>query len=228
MAVFASASFTGANGTNLDSADANWTKHVNSGTTMTISSNRATTTATAGSDSFYWHETAPSDANYTVTADVYVATANTGHSEAGVTARVSSSATTFYYAFYRIQDTNSLMVLGKFVAGVNTELGTSNITLTNGNTYGIKLEVIGSTIRAYKHGSATPDITVSDSDITDKGYAGIIGFKTNVIPPESFDMEFEAQDASAATLNIDNFSADDEASASFKSWIHYYIGSGSI
>ena len=163
---FASYDFSGTG--ELSSADASFTK-VTSYTVNAVITGASRLRADASGNAVYRNTATPPSADYEVSADIYVNT--TTDTNAGVIARCSSSAATFYYARWRGTVGHQLF---KFVSGTATQLGsTVATTYSDGTTAQIKLRVEGTTISLYKDGEPSPIISVTDSDITAAGFAGL-------------------------------------------------------
>lgn len=198
MAQFASAAFTGTDGTELSVADANWTKHgFGDGDDFLIITNRVRT-ASAGSTrvSQYYHSGTPASADYSVTADLYIVDANGGDNGCSVAARLDTAAYTFYFGRYNGAVGSWQMF--KWVAGSATQLGSSVAeSLSAATTHEVKLECIGTAIKLYKQGGATATISVTDSSITAAGKAGLY---------------IRGTGSTTAGIHLDNFSADDISS----------------
>lgn len=164
---------------------------------MVIASNRASNQG-SNISSLYYHSGTPPSADYIVEADVYINSTDfiTSRGQgSGVCARVSTSANTFYTARYGVTATGTVVLnLYKFVAGTPTQLG-SNVSTgySAGQTKHVKLKVTGTTIEAFMDGSATADISVTDSAISDAGRVGIRIYT----------------DSAARRLDLDNFDAND-------------------
>lgn len=170
MATVFSDTFTDTNGTLLQShtptIGTSWVKHSGSGSEdATISSNQLATPILAGASLLYYANGTPGNANYSTQATMTI-TANSG---GGVTARHSSSATTFYLARYL--KSAGQWQLFKFVAGTATSLGTYSESITNGTQKVCKLTCSGSTITVTIDG--TLRITATDSAITAAGFGGV-------------------------------------------------------
>lgn len=108
----------------------------------------------------------PANANVTVECDYIVYTRDVAAS--GIAARMSTSAATMYYTYYLGNE----LVLAKMVAGTITSLGADvSGLMSNGNTYRLKLECIGSAIKVYVNDAVK--ISVTDTSITAAGKAGL-------------------------------------------------------
>lgn len=149
---------------------ATWTKHSAAGSNAEIiTSTGRLRSVTINNSAIYYASGSPTNANYKVEADVYVAS-QPGSSAAGVTGRVDTSADTYYHC--RFSSSGGGWQLFKFVSGTATQLGsTSAATLTNGNTYHLELNMNGTTIACKVDGSTV--VTTTDSAISSAGKAGI-------------------------------------------------------
>ena len=166
MAVFVQDSMTATNWSNLVShvgqVGASWTNHPVLSGAYYMYDNRTHCGVTGA----VYASGVPADANMTVECDYLVNTKDVAAS--GIAARMSTSAATMYYTYYL----GTELVLAKMVAGTITSLG-SDVTnlMTNGNTYRLKLECIGTAIKVYVNG--VEKISVTDSSITAAGRAGL-------------------------------------------------------
>lgn len=197
MAQFASATFTGTAGDELTVADGNWTRHSSSSTGCNLVITDANAVRTGGSNgaAVYYHSGTPASADYSANVDITRPSAlNTA---AGPTVRHNTSATTFYLSRYDVAD--DTWRLYKAVAGTFTQLGSSvSASFSNGQTKNLKLEAIGSAIKAYADGAGAATISVTDTSITAAGQAGLrYGFGGAPVATDS------------TGLHLDNFSADD-------------------
>jgi hypothetical protein len=66
--------------------------------------------------------------------------------------------------------------LGKSVNGVETVLGVEAVDINKYTLYTLKLEVYGSTLKAYRDDMTTPKITATDTSITGSGYRAIFNW----------------------------------------------------
>ena len=192
MATFASATFTGTAGTDLVVADSNWTEHPNNnlGQMVITDANRGRTTD--GNYTCYYHNGAPANANYEVSADLYCASNASSHYDA-ICARLATSAITFYGAYVVGASGYQLY---KVVAGTATQLGSTVArTFVAGTSYPVKIKVDGNQISVYKDNETTPIIgPITDTAITAAGKSGLrfLGVATNT-----------------TSFHIDNFTAAD-------------------
>ncbi|MBK5203858.1 MAG: hypothetical protein JJD98_00165 [Polaromonas sp.] len=192
MAVFGSDSFTGTSGTTLPAYSGNWVRPSWSGAVDWKISD-ANAAYAVGASCYVYHTAAPASADYTVKADVYIA--STGGSSAispGVLGRLSTSAATYYFARL-VNSGGGLWRLYKRVNGTWTQFGSDVAgSVAAGESHEVKLSMVGTTIALYKNGEASPAITATDGSIT---AAGLSGLGDNA--------------ASTATtgFHIDNFSA---------------------
>jgi len=85
-----------------------------------------------------------------------------------------TAADTYYYSTIRPHISPVDMIMWKRVAGAYTQLGVEYAT---GSASGIvRIEAVGSSLKAYYGGVATARITATDTAISAAGYAGIIGY----------------------------------------------------
>lgn len=170
MAQFASATFTAANGTELNAADANWSKLDGLGGNLEIQDNRACSTFGATTPRYY-HSATPPSADYEVSADLYVV-ATTTSQNAGVIARAVVGVWECYWARYR---PGTGWQLFRYNNGTATQLGSTVVqTLAVGSTTRVRLRVEGNVISVYRDAETTPIISVTDSSpLTNAGKAGV-------------------------------------------------------
>jgi hypothetical protein len=170
MAAFFTESFTGSP-TSLDAYGNGWAKQ--SGYTSNISINGGVayfSANPAGNGGAYANSATPPSADYSVSADITFESSQTGTNLIGVCGRMASGAATLYHAQYN--EVAGAWRLWKQVAGTFTQLGSDvSQTLTIGQTYNIKLEMIGTAIKLYRDGTVL--ISATDSAITAAGSAGI-------------------------------------------------------
>ena len=167
MANIASDAFAGSDGTVLSTYDSSWTKVVSDSASKISNAGRVYGGAGA---SRYEHSATPGSADYSVAVDVYVM--STGDSgAAGPMGRAAVSGPTFYMA--RTVQGSGYQAF-KCIAGSYTQLGsTSTKTFTAGNTYNVKLEMVGTAIKAYSEGSASAYVSVTDSAISATNKPGL-------------------------------------------------------
>lgn len=116
----------------------------------------------------------PASANYSVQADVYVASSLTGDVD-GVMGRLSTSTVTGYAAVYSVP--LGQWALYKLSSGTKTLIGTPySQTLAASSTYRLALDMNGTTIRLLVDG--VQRISVVDSTISATGTGGVtLGFQ---------------------------------------------------
>jgi hypothetical protein len=124
---------------------------------------------TGGGAGVYYNTASPASADYSVQANIMVYE-NSVASYPGVVGRVNPTADTLYVALYH--QFFGYWELAKHVAGSETVLGTFSQTLTDSQTYTLKLEMIGTAIKVYVDG--VPRISVTDSSISAAGKAGVL------------------------------------------------------
>jgi hypothetical protein len=172
-------SMTGTAGATLQTRNgetaASWTKHpTSSGDAVLTPSGRVRKNGT-NLGALYYASGVPASADYTVEADIYVASTVT-NDMAGVVGRLDPTNVNGTYYLVRYEQTNLAWVLYKVVNGTWTWLGqsaTQNLTATS--TYRLALDVTGTTIRALVDG--TQVVSVTDASISAAGRAGIaLGF----------------------------------------------------
>lgn len=106
--------------------------------------------------------------DYTVEADMYAATTAIG--EGGIMGRMQTGGNDYGY-MWRYQPSTGNWELYKAVAGTYTLLGSSAATLTAGQTYHLKLSMIGRVITGYVDG-------VQKVQVTDSAVSGMYGAST--------------------------------------------------
>lgn len=194
MAQFASATFTGTDGTDLPTADSNWTEHASysAGQLIITDANRCRNANTSGAG--YYHSGAPANANYEVSADFHFVSLSANF-VGYVCARMSTSANTMYYGIARY---NTGWQLWKIVGGTTTQLGsTSSKTFSAGVSYNMKIRVDGDQISLYTEGGSSPTIgPITDTAISAANKAGLRAISTST-------------PSNSVGIHIDNFSAGD-------------------
>lgn len=175
---FASDNFAGTFGTNLETYNSAWSKQNGHTATAQIGQNNASVITTAVTFAVYQNSGSPASANYSVFGDVtQVNSGTTGY--AGVTGRNEAAADTFY-AWFQTNSTDKAR-LYKFVAGVQTQLGTdATLNLADNTPAQFELRMSGSSISGYIDGSLSVG-PQTDTAITGAGKAGIILSDTRVI-----------------------------------------------
>lgn len=171
MANIATSGFTGADGTVVSTADANWVKITGFTGTAQLFGNRLRGGSTTDSCA-YRYNVAPPSADYEVACDFQVVGITSTAVNAGVMARASSSASTGYMARWR---NGTGFQLFKFVGSVTAvQIGSTVAqSYTAGTTARIRLKVEGSTISVFRGSETTPIISVTDTSITAAGFAGV-------------------------------------------------------
>lgn len=125
-----------------------------------------------GVDCGYYTSHLPGTPDYAVELDVSSASvdASLGSSGLGVMGRVATGAATGYIAYVD----RTTVYIYKIVAGTYTLLGSASWSPASGTTYRLKLEMVGTAIKAYIDG--TLKVSVTDSSITADGRAGLYGY----------------------------------------------------
>lgn len=172
-----------------------WEYGYGSSTDYTILSNVLSTPG--GSTSYYYNTAEPIDADYYVQATVSIAGASNYYN--GVVGRASTTANT-YYALQICGNTviSSLreLRLYKCVNGAVTLLDSYNHgSWSLGKT--LKLVMNGSSIKGYMDG--TLRVSATDSDITDKGYAGLMLNQSNFYI-DDFSADYVTKEISVSDL----------------------------
>jgi hypothetical protein len=150
---------------------ATWTKNGSSEDAVLTISGRLRKSGIASYSSIYTTSAAPPSANYTVEADVHLASALTGDM-AGVVGRFNTSngIDTFYIARY--QTNEQRWVLYAVVNGSWNWLGASGVqALTPGTSYRLSLAMSGTSIRMLVNG--VEQVSAVDSSISAVGRGGV-------------------------------------------------------
>lgn len=166
---FASDNFTGTSGTELSAYNNLWTKHPSwASGTVSVESTRAAGNG-AYAANLYTHSASPPSANYSVSVDIYVVSADTT-SNAGVVARADTATATGYMCRYR---RGTGVQLFKFNGSITaTQLGSTVAgDFAVGSTTRLLLSCQGSSIKVFKDGVEI--ISATDSSITAAGKAGL-------------------------------------------------------
>lgn len=107
----------------------------------------------------------PASADYVVECDYYMAS---DVAAIGIAGRIQTGSNTAYYTYYN----GGELVLAKVVSGAITSLNAiPGGIMSVGNTYRLKLSMIGTTIKSIVNG--VEYISVTDSSITLAGRAGL-------------------------------------------------------
>ena len=178
-ATTSSDTFTGTAGATLQSRPgeigATWTKQAISSMDAVITSagrirRNGATGPTAGA--VYYSSAVPGSADYTVEADVYVASLLT-NDLIGIAGRLDRAIAngTFYAAVY--DRSSQMWTLVSVVNGTSVVLGQSTAQpLTAGATYRLALDMTGSTIRVLVNG--VQQVSVVNAAITTAGRGGVV------------------------------------------------------
>jgi hypothetical protein len=149
-----------------DTTGGTWVEHGSYPDNCTVDAANDYLTAPAGGFCLYYNDASPATADYSVVGGVFVVS-NAAASYPGVAGRVATGANTAYRVYY--DQVGGQWVLDKMVAGANTGLGTFSQSLTNSQTYAMKLEMIGTAIKVYI--DDVQRISVTDGDIAAAGKA---------------------------------------------------------
>ena len=170
-------SMTGTAGATLQSRNgetaATWTKYAISDSDAVLTPTGRIRKTGTSLGAVYFASAVPASADYTVEADVYVAS-NLANDVAGILGRVDATNANGYYVRYE-QD-NQRWVLYRVANSNLIALGQSGVqALTVGTTYRLALDMTGTSIRALVNG--VPVVSVTDGAMTAAGRAGIaLGF----------------------------------------------------
>lgn len=192
-----STNFNGTNGIGLSTLDANWVQAFGSTYSMEVYNNRARG-SNGSNNPTYIYNIAPPSADYSVSADFYIAGTTSTAFTAWILARQSTTADTRYSARWR---NGTGWQLYKYVAGTATQLGsTVAATYTAGSTHTAKLVCDGTAISVYVDNVLTIG-PITDSSITAAGYGGIrvtTDSMTDGVHLDNFSIDTLATDASAS------------------------------
>lgn len=196
MAVFVNDTMTGTAGTVLSAhtgeTGASWTLHSSYGTGQAVLTDANRVRSNNLNQALYYASGTPASADYDVEVDMRIFSLIAATQD-GPCGRINTSLNTMYYFRYRPDPT--VWEIGKLVGGTSTILGSYTHVPTVGNTYHVKLEMRGTTLKGYIDGVL--QITATDSAITAAGRAGI--------------RWLEASASNTTGIHFDNFSATDPA-----------------
>ncbi|NEA31751.1 LamG domain-containing protein [Streptomyces sp. SID13031] len=165
--------FTATTGTELSAhtTDATWTRADPNTGVITNQGRLRQSGGLFGAASYHTSAT-PSSPDYSVEADITAKSLPTAD-DIGITGRVGgTSGSTFYLASYHLGLFGADgWQLNRSVNGVTTSLGNVSQTLVIGQTYRLRLDMVGSTIRMFVNGVVIA--TATDSSITSAGWAGV-------------------------------------------------------
>lgn len=170
--------FTGTNGTNLESHTADSGQSWLQGSTgscnqkFILNGSHAITTP-ANCLNFYYANFTPSSANYTVNVSCTLGATSNGYCAALARVTSPSSTTTPFYAC-RIFNSSGIALYEFYGAGTANQIGTTYTAITGG-THTIGINVNGSTITCYVDGTPlTGTASGTDTTYTGAGNAGIM------------------------------------------------------
>ncbi len=167
-------SFTDTTGTALSShtgeLGASWT-HQAGGANAQINSNTVSRAGILGGYTIDYASATPASADYSVEADLIVRSNLLGD-DTGVIGRLNTATTAFYMA--RWDQLTSSWALVRYSSGVANNLATASVPagLTVGESYRLKLQMIGTTLNLYVNGILVT--TATNSTLTAAGKAGIM------------------------------------------------------
>lgn len=194
MAAIVYDTFTNTNGTAITAhtpdIGGDWTLHGSSfaGSTPTIQSNRFNSGSSLYSN--WYINTEPSDADYYVSAEIYNWT-GLGDNGQGIAIRQSSNAT---LTGYMLRLTGNGILFEKRVSGVVTQLGYPAFTFSNLIPWYVRLEAVGSNIKAFIRNlntgqwitsdgyvnPRTPYFDITDTDIPNAGFGALVNWSSNI------------------------------------------------
>ncbi len=202
MPQFASAAFTGTQFTELSAVDANWSKQTGWANDLILGAGGTYVIRNSNlSAAVYRHSGSSINADYESSADIAVLNANAAFPLIGVCARMQAGAQTMYFLVWGESAGN--IRLFKYVAGTQTQLGSSYTYTLTTTPARLAIRVEGSNISGKLNGTTVIG-PVTDTDITAAGKAGIYLFDTR---------ESGVSDA----VSLDNFSADDLSAGTLSS-----------
>ncbi len=180
MAIFLLDTFTDTPGTPLEShvgeIGATWTIHPSnpSASALISDANRVRSNlAGAAGNLFYASGTPSGGADYYVET-IIRAVSLPGSGYAGVTGRTAPATNDFYFAIYNLGTGDWELW---YSAGITAnKIGNFTQTLTVGQDYTLRLDMVGSTIRLLVDG--VQQISVIDTNVTSAGKAGVIVYGT--------------------------------------------------
>lgn len=174
--------------------------------TVGIKGNTLTSLSGLHPDAAHSYRATPPTQDYTVSA-VFTSygTVAGGTNKTCIAARMSDSAKTAYVAGYQFNQITPALrgwFIGKWVAGVYTELGFWAVTTFGTNaSYDVRFECTDAYKRLYVNGVLR--VASADNTITDKGHAGVMGemSRSYGYPLNEFSVDVPGV-ASAATGNV--------------------------
>ncbi|MEO5921125.1 MAG: LamG-like jellyroll fold domain-containing protein [Pseudolysinimonas sp.] len=174
-ALISADSFTGTSGSSLAShtgeIGATWTHKAGAANAVISNENRVRRANVTGYTIDYTTATPPS-ADYSVEADLYVKASIPAGETVGVIGRMDTTANTFYMARWEQADTSWNIV--KYTNGTVAYPGflANQGALVAGETYRIRLEMVGTALKLYVNGVLK--VSATDATFTAAGRAGIM------------------------------------------------------
>lgn len=148
---------------------ATWTKHSGSGTDAKVTNANRVIASASDQRAIYYASGVPANAEYDVEGSIRAVTNDGIDEDISVAGRMSTTATTFYFAENNPLGTDA-WYLYKVVSGTFTSLGSYAQTLTAGNSYTVKLEIRDAAKKVYV--DTVERISSTDNAITAAGRAG--------------------------------------------------------
>jgi len=186
--------FTGSSGTLLTAHTgelaATWTRQAGAADATISDANRMYRSGTGYSADYT--SLSPTSADYSVEADVVVKSNMSGET-VGVIGRLNTATNTYYAATWEQADTS--WNLAKYANGTISYLTYVSFlpSLTVGQSYHLKLEMVGTTLNLYVGGTLV--LTTTDSSLTTAGRAGVITGADS----------FSSAQSNTTGLHLDNF-----------------------
>ena len=138
--------------THSGGAAGTWTKHASSSGDAVITNTGLVRKSGTNSGALYYASGVPATADYSVEADIYVASEVT-NDIAGVVGRLDTSNTNGTYYVARYEQSNHQWNLHKVVNGTWSFLGSAAQTVAVGSTYRLTLDMTGTSIRVLVNGT---------------------------------------------------------------------------
>ncbi len=170
--VFASSTFTAPDNVSLAAAEAEWVKSASLGTKALGISGNQLYGSELGANSLHWRSETPASPDYSVSLDVTANAANMGGSSVGVVGRYDGAA--YYSAKYQGATTNEFQLHRNTFSGGLVLLGTYPAAITAGQTFNLRLEMIGTSIKVYLDGALI--LAATDSAVASAGNAGVSAY----------------------------------------------------
>jgi hypothetical protein len=149
---------------------ASWVKHPASGSDAVLTPAGRVRKDGSSPSALYYTSTSPAAADYTVEADLYVAS-SLGSDAVGLVGRLDANDASGTYYLMRYEESGKQWSLFSVVGNSWSYLGGASQTLTPGSTYRMALDLKGTAIRMLVDGVQVASVT--DSSISAAGRAGV-------------------------------------------------------